>query len=303
MAARVQNVVDHKLAIISFQQTGILSSVKNKINTLKYRNSAVKKINVVTAIVIRAPVAVKNMNKPIRIYNHIYQDKDDTWIFILLDQMYEFERSGLYENCESITIVFIGKQHKYKLLLDSIKPFQKVKVLCHTLIPEKEQNEIITLEEVHRDSMQSDHYILYTHCKGVTAWSKYFQNNPSFFTNYYLWRKYLEWGCIEKWRECINLLDTNDVAGCNYNEGPLPHFSGTMWWSKSSYIRTLDNVYGEQQNQKLKEYQGNRFYAEFWPCSKTDKIGSIHNPPEYLRWPNQGIYSVPWTRGMYSRET
>jgi hypothetical protein len=53
------------------------------------------------------------------------------------------------------------------------------------------------------------------------------------------WRHFLEWGTIDRWKDAIGYLQTNDAVGVNYRSSPWPHFSGNFWWARSTYIREL----------------------------------------------------------------
>ena len=38
------------------------------------------------------------------------------------------------------------------------------------------------------------------------------------------------------------MLETYDAVGCSLSLYPKKHFSGNFWWSKSSYLRNLENI-------------------------------------------------------------
>jgi hypothetical protein len=97
--------------------------------------------------------------------------------------------------------------------------------------------------------------LLYLHTKGVS------HLHPNMRKNIDAWVRYLDLYNIAKWEECVNALDTHDVAGGLYVEDPK-HFSGNFWWANSDYIKTLPRI--NQYN--INEY--NR--GEFWVCSNTN---------------------------------
>jgi hypothetical protein len=56
----------------------------------------------------------------------------------------------------------------------------------------------------------------------------------------YKWRDLMEYWNIERWDLlCSKLNQGFDVAGNEWMDEPWPHFSGNVWWAKSSYIRKL----------------------------------------------------------------
>lgn len=104
--------------------------------------------------------------------------------------------------------------------------------------------------------------ILYTHTKGITRYPN---------TNTDDWRRLMQYFCVERWRECIDLLDDHDALGCNlgvsHDWGPNPHFSGNFWWANASYINRLNSSY-------LKD--SNRYMREFWIGSGGGDLYELH---------------------------
>jgi hypothetical protein len=111
------------------------------------------------------------------------------------------------------------------------------------------------------------------------------------FKNYFYWRKFLEWGTIEHWIDCVNHLNDSDVVSCNYAPWPMKHFSGNYWWSKSEYIKKLPDLRnmdwwkGELETYPIMKDLTWRLRDEMWICShKNCKIYSLANaskpPPE-----------------------
>lgn len=240
------------------------------------------------------------MNLPLHIYSHQYLDTAQTWPFILQDQLHEFERSGLMNAADILTVVAIGDRSQLVQIEQILSRYPKTQLHWH-LKTNEIQDERITLNQLWEDSKKSDYYCLYTHNKGITAWEKYFQYNAKFFHNYYYWRKYLEWAVIENWKTCIQMLETFEIVGVNFNVGPCPHFSGNMWWSTSEYVSKLDNInHSPWWSTVRNRFDNDRMISEMWPCHAAERIGSIHNPPLELCWPNPGVYSVPWTRAHYT---
>ena len=55
-------------------------------------------------------------------------------------------------------------------------------------------------------------------------------------------RQILDFYTLKKFNINLQLLDKYDAIGCSLHLYPKLHFSGNFWWSKSSYLKTLDNI-------------------------------------------------------------
>ena len=56
----------------------------------------------------------------------------------------------------------------------------------------------------------------------------------------YKWRDLIEYWNIERWQLLYSKLEQGyDAAGNHWMTVPWPHFSGNVWWARSSYIRQL----------------------------------------------------------------
>uniref|UniRef100_A0A6M3IPM8 Putative methyltransferase n=1 Tax=viral metagenome TaxID=1070528 RepID=A0A6M3IPM8_9ZZZZ len=109
-----------------------------------------------------------------------------------------------------------------------------------------------------------DDYILFFHTKGITHFTKATED----------WRKYMEYFVIERWKDCVAKLDEGyDACGVLWNKytpvGYFPHFSGSFYWAKASYINTLDHYYIDSAW---------RYHMEFWIGNNPNgKIYEFHN--------------------------
>lgn len=90
--------------------------------------------------------------------------------------------------------------------------------------------------------------VLYFHTKGITQPSKQTSD----------WRKVMEHFCIERWFDCIQMLDAHDTVGCLFMDecyyGFYPHYSGNFWWANSQHVQKLDYSYlneGIRQNREF----------------------------------------------------
>jgi hypothetical protein len=114
--------------------------------------------------------------------------------------------------------------------------------------------------------------ILYLHTKGVTHSHQLVKKNVD------AWVEYLDLYNIHKWKECVDALDTHDVAGGLYESSNPKHFSGNFWWANTNYIKTLPEI--TEKNYKL----FNR--GEFWILSNTDKIYPVSENSTIDRYQN-----------------
>ena len=73
-----------------------------------------------------------------------------------------------------------------------------------------------------------------------------------------------------------------------------------MWWTKSSYVRKLDNIdnvgWWNEVGLGVFPY---RMIDEFWICEKAEIVGNLSGPGPELQFPNHGLYSVPYYKKIY----
>jgi hypothetical protein len=119
--------------------------------------------------------------------------------------------------------------------------------------------ELPTLRLMHDFSLNSPNTkILYLHTKGITYVGVLGYENVLDWINYML-----HFLCTKS-GDCLKLLDTHDTAGCNFSEGPKPHFSGNFWWANSSHLKKLDTG-----------LLTDKMSAEWWVLSKPVKKVSL----------------------------
>ena len=74
---------------------------------------------------------------------------------------------------------------------------------------------------------------------------------------------------VENYKTCINkMYEQYDTVGCNYSELPYRHYPGNFWWTKSSYIKTL-NLLSEDVPSKMA--------PEFWVLQNDSNMYTIHS--------------------------
>ena len=107
--------------------------------------------------------------------------------------------------------------------------------------------------------MHPDWKVLYIHSKGVSKYGAILEHPVN------LWRNYLEYFVIEKWRKCVKYLDDYDCVGTEWQNQSflaneileIPHYSGNFWWANASYINKLN------PNSLWNQRYG-RFFDELW---------------------------------------
>jgi len=192
----------------------------------------------------------KTKNK-IAIFYHIYQF--DNWVDIYNEQIDYLYKSGLLNNSD---IVYLGVNGDKELPII----FENFKVVRNN---DKDwQEETPTLcSLLEFAKVNKDYRILYIHTKGVTHYADSAGD----------WRRMMQYFCIEKWKEALELLKKYDAIGTNFSDdhywGNQPHFSGNFWWANSNYIESLDHSY------LLSDL---RYDREFWIGSGNGKLFNIH---------------------------
>jgi len=255
---------------------------------------------------------------PIRVYSHYYLNEDSSWVFMFLDHMKMIEDSGLMDALEVIKFTILANQQQAELFKQLVSLYTKVEVyhidynfndndLAHLndTASNKYVGEQPTLRRLWEDSFHGDFYALYFHNKGSTAFPNMFKSGKDIpqFKNYHYWRKYLEWGCIEKWEDCLIGLESHDAAGVGFNMRPVPHFSGNFWWTKSDYMKKLDDIADSSWWKNYCEnIFGPRMISEFWPLSVASSVYVLHQLPPELCDPNPGLYAVTYHRKFYTIE-
>lgn len=226
----------------------------------------------------------------------------NNWESIVTEQIDLIITSGLYSKTERVIVGCLGPiecKHKLQAMLPN-----KFIVVFH----DENTNlyEIPTLQQLHKMSQIDDFLVWYIHTKGVFSgtvrkpWSNVIKG----------WRKMMEHFVIEKHAICINKIQSDDCDACGtearYCGFPVPiegepiyftdytppthHFSGNFWWSKSSYIKTLPNLYD-----KWIEVNKSRYIAEAF-------IGMSPSPRFYSFFNNYiDLYENPISEKVYKK--
>jgi hypothetical protein len=195
------------------------------------------------------------MDQKIAIFIHLYQKNH--WAQIFEDQIIKLQQSGVYDTADYIHIGVNG---------DLALPFHLVKVNVY------KRNENIDLEadtlvDLHTFCKSNpDYKVLYIHSKGCSHGT-----NSPYYNNINSWRTYLEHFVIDNWKRCVDLLDSYDTVGTEWEELAwiagdfihLPHYAGNFWWARADYISKLDPEYIFTRN------EWTRWKGEFWIGTKS----------------------------------
>lgn len=202
--------------------------------------------------------------------------------FIYQQQLHRLYTSGLIEAADYIHFGVNGDQELFNAPSKAIvKQNQNWKEETETLIDLKnfaEQN--------------PDYKILYFHTKGVSK--------GTLIAN--AWRLMMEYFVIDKWKECVEMLNEYDCVGSNLNsvgetlwaDGTVTNpvegtynFTGNFWWSNAKHIQTLDHKF---------LYSNYRIDRELWIGSNPNSNpGAIYQPgiyDSYTHFYKEGDYMI-----------
>jgi len=214
-----------------------------------------------------------------KIYYHFFiSEAPSSWELLLYEQLDCIEGSNLLNSCE-VEVCILSTYNDYQKSLKVLKSYPQIKHHWFDLNDNdiKNQGEGNTLLRLY-DNCSLYNFIGYIHSKSVTSISK-----P---TN--RWRKVLEYGVIEKWKDNINSLKNGfDVSGILWLGN---HFSGNFWWSTSSYLKKLPRPVAERWDCcPDNDFWKGRVRYEFW-------IG-LMSPKVNLVYPNKNL---PVGIGLYN---
>lgn len=195
-----------------------------------------------------------------RIFYHAFLWGD--WKILVQSQMLRLHTSGILDKMSMMTIgVSTFEDRDYDWFRDLWKEFPNVFVnkIPQDMMPREERATLMLLKEW-CDGSKEDVPILYFHTKGLTRTGY----------NIELWRLYMEYYNIDKWRHAVSALNNGwDTYGVNLRDDTEKlfgkkylHYSGNFWWARSHYIKTLD---------KGLLVGSNRWDGEFWMGSKGKK--------------------------------
>lgn len=174
---------------------------------------------------------------------HLELQKDQV-LFHLLDTL---KTSGLLKELRYLCIMNTGLPLDAKRIESEYVPAKVIQYSFNTL--EFENVSIRTLYTFAK--LNPAYKILYLHTKGVS-----YHPTHVFYPGVQSWNKYMMHCLVERFPQCLSLLQIYDTVGCNYRkeeDGNPPHYSGNFWWANASYLQTLSI-----------DYLKDKYDPEFW---------------------------------------
>jgi hypothetical protein len=218
----------------------------------------------------------------IKLYSHVVENAPQ----ITMEQAELLENTGLLDACDEATFCLHFDHQKFNWLGERWQNRNNVKF--HFFNSDyKEWHEQTTLHKLQEDvhSNDEEYYVLYIHHKGA-------------FSNQVGWRKYMEYFCIERWKECIEKLDEGyETCGASFlNNPPHPFYAGNFFWARASYLRRCKRMKTPPENNFQPQFEGQphmRFDSECWHGSGNPKWYDMHPGPD-RRW--------YWTPSQYRND-
>jgi hypothetical protein len=161
----------------------------------------------------------------------------NNWEAIVKEQLERLESTGFGDAFDAMTVTVVGPKKffpKVEALFKAKKFRKKVQVIyAGRDLALYEFPAIEMVQEIARHSPEAN--ILYMHNKGVTHYGKVTEK-PS-----RLWRRYMEYFAIDRWKDCIEALKTSNACGVDLAlsaHSHLPFFGGNIWWGRGDYLAT-----------------------------------------------------------------
>jgi hypothetical protein len=198
----------------------------------------------------------------IRIFYHVAAMLD--WQSVVAEQWETICSSGLASVAGSIDIGVAGTQADVETVQDITGA---ANVTIHGPYP-LQHYEYPTLRLV-RNMTQTGDQVLYLHTKGVSHRGEHRLHADE-------WRRYMMWGCVERWAECVEALSDHDMAGVQWTRlgnsyvrlcGAKQVWAGNVWWARGDYLRKLP----------APAIDKNRYLAEGWTAKGSPRICELHN--------------------------
>lgn len=239
------------------------------------------------------------MTKPIFIVYHVAVL--GIWEQIVREQLDLLQSTGLGIESEKIFVQITGVANSaqfqnVKYLFEGYSFSHKIQFRYYKTLDFFEFPSIKQVQNLAKRYLNAK--ILYFHTKGV---SHGLQNtktengrwNAQQVANLKQWRKFMEYFTIEKWQDCLAVLEHYDCCGTDWLEAgreKAKHFSGNFWWANASYIN------------RCHLNEGSRFNCEFFigtgnPNAK-QLMSSILNPSLNQYFSPQEIKKMSYSIGL-----
>lgn len=185
-----------------------------------------------------APVSLKiSPNAPLRVVYYAYLVNN--WRGMIHGQFARLAQSGLAKACAEIWLVTCGEEEdgiEAQQLAASFIPENRLKTWHQT----GNQFELPGIRKVHELAQEGEGKILYFHSKGISNQFTDFIGTtvcPRKVAGAAAWRDFMHHFLIDRWQDCVELLNSNDVVAAFVNpDNNWPH--GNFWWTTSAHART-----------------------------------------------------------------
>ncbi|WP_156472169.1 hypothetical protein [Gluconobacter japonicus] len=221
--------------------------------------------------------------KKYALFYHIWcPEEGNAWQLLIDEQIKKIISCKLKYNAD-IYCCISGKKHKE--VEEFIKIYDFIKILEST--EDESEYEALTLKHLYDKCVENEKKsdtdkfdaVCYIHTKGIRHFC--IKSNPNTLRSINSWRHFLEYGVLDRWKDCVSALYKHDVAGVNFHLAPLPHFQGNFWWATSEYIASLEHptsrFFGEECFDDPEWIP--RLSCEMWIGSKLPKWFTLYGYP------------------------
>jgi len=170
-------------------------------------------------------------NKNIIGYIHVCQKGEWKRSYDML--ISSIKNSGLYDNLTEIRLGVVSEDSN--MIPDERFKDPKIKIVYTGNSDEYERPTLLNMKKRSNEDPENTLYF-YLHTKGLRWYGTKHED------------KVLEWinsmlDCnIVNWENAVNILNTYETYGCNYNGG---HYSGNFWWATAKHIQKLPDTIPE----------------------------------------------------------
>lgn len=193
----------------------------------------------------------------------------NNWKEIVSSLLEKIKSSGLYDNIKEIRCGVLGICDDSEIFNDP-----KIKIIGQSDNIDIKEN--FTINKLYEDSKNELFNVLYIHSKGVRH-----NNNINIID----WVNYMSHFNINCYKYCIELLNNYDTVGVNLQDNPSLHYSGNFWWSKSTYIRKLENCNDDPEMWLTEKKIGK--YVSLWKTEINHYL-ERYLPDSYM---NKSVYA------------
>lgn len=167
-------------------------------------------------------------------FYHVYLTEDVLTYNIFSEQLYALTMSGLLQKLKKLHIGIIGgDKNQYQRIIDSYNLDKNIQII-YTKETGDERDTAVYMKKF-CDEDKKNSYVLYLHTKSSSH-----VNRIDYLQTKY-WRHMMEYYTIMNWKSCVEKLEEGyDSSGCLYHGN---HYSGNIWWFKSSLLKKIDKVY------------------------------------------------------------